>query len=354
MFGATLLDTAANTTTTNNNNNNFLVNLPNMKPLGGAFVGEFAINRGNEVSDPNSKAFLRLQTVVLSNQSQAQVSDTQVRIVLSQTARDESSKGLSVELNRGGTSILEFSANWDWPIRITVYDARTGIELGKCIQQLHNLLSCHDKNRTKTIQVNDRENRLVCEIELDTVPGKPLANKHLLSENDAFRNVCIAVDFSCTSFTSQPTLLLQELSKLVELFDSKQTYTPWGFGAKIQGKVRTIFQCGKDQRVSGTASLLGAYKFFLSNALNYCDTTSRRTLINDSSLGSLIRAASLHGRVLVILSDFANIDIKKLCVVCDQNPNLFVILTAIRTGQNIRTAHPLKLPKNVAIHSVNI
>ena len=46
------------------------------------------------------------------------------------------------------------------------------------------------------------------------------------------------------------------LQRVSKLFSLKQTYTPWGIEARIEGMVRPIFQCGPGKKsVAGCGGL---------------------------------------------------------------------------------------------------
>ena len=299
-------------------------------PLGGVLVAELVVDRDILHRSPKCSR-LRLSTLRLSN-PEAQVSETRIKV-----SKMIDHKGLRVKSDRFGDSILEFNLEWNWPIRISVYDTRTGVELGSCYQHLHDLMSATQ------VTIADSRNNIIGDVELMHAAVIESPNAVVRPDHSALLNshgsVCIAIDFTGSNVAiEEPNSLhsihpvVQQnayqvaLRKVAKLFPSTQMYTPWGFGAKIEGKVRPIFQCGQAETVSGSDGLQMAYTSFLSTKphLGDCPTTI--------SLDCAIHAASNRRApiLVVLLSDFESMDIIQLLRRCEAKPELRVILVAMR------------------------
>ena len=294
-------------------------------PLGGTLVAELVLDRDAPHQSPTCARF-RLSTMRLSN-PEAQISETRIKV-----SKMIDQKGLRVKVDRFGDTILEFDTEWKWPIRVSVYDARTGVELGSCYKHLHDLMIM------KKVTITDERNQIVGDVELTHARAVNTPETMLPNDVALKSSVCIAIDFTSTNGAiSEPQSLHSihpaiqmnayhlALRKVATLFASKQTYTPWGFGATIEGKVRPIFQCGKAETVSGSDELQGAYLSFLSTNPPLGHRPSSNTF------DCVIRAASRrNARVLVVLSDFLSVDLPTLLRHCDLHPTIRVILVAMR------------------------
>jgi hypothetical protein len=321
------------------------------KTMGGVIVAELMVDRATATATPMesfpSVARFRLQTLRLSN-PQSNISDTIVEV-------SKLDKGLWVKVDRFGDSLLELDTTWNWPVRITVHDSRSGIVLGSCVEELHDLLFSRTKPQ---LALRNGNNDVVGEIELKNLEEaiKPLPDTPLPKET-SFNNVCIAIDFTSTNRkVSDPSSLHAirpegngnayqvALLKVAKLFSTKQTYTPWGFGAKIEGKVRHIFQCGQTETAMGSHGLQVAYQDFLS---------TRPLLDGPKVLDQVIKAASTKGRVLVVLSDFVGIDVKQLQRLCEKDCQLRIILVGLCTRPHLSQLDGSTLGKNIDFLSVD-
>ncbi|KAL3777699.1 LOW QUALITY PROTEIN: hypothetical protein ACHAW5_010337 [Stephanodiscus triporus] len=93
----------------------------------------------------------------------------------------------------------------------------------------------------------------------------------------------------------------------IEMYSKNQEYRVWGFGAKYDGEIRHIFQCGGGRHVRGTQGALDAYRSVFETDL----TMSGPTIISE-----VLRAAAgrsqrfltqtntdMHYCILLILTD---------------------------------------------------
>ena len=322
-------------------------------PLGGVLVAELVLERDALHRSPKC-ARMRLSTVRLSN-PEAQVSETRIKV-----SKMIDHKGLRVKADRFGNSILEFDLEWNWPIRISVYDTRTGVELGSCYQHLHDLMTA------KKVTIADGGNKIIGDVELTNTtiiesPNAVRPNDTALSTN--YAGVCIAIDFTSANgiiedqnslHSIHPDVKMNAyqvaLRKVAKLFSSKQTYTPWGLGANIEGKVRPIFQCGHVETVSGSDGLQTAYMEFLSTKPHLGDCSTTTATIVDCAIHA---ASKRQARILVVLlSDVATIDILKFLLRCEEKPHLRVILVAMRQQSPINQ-YSQTTGKNVVLLHVN-
>ncbi|KAI2512896.1 hypothetical protein MHU86_1442 [Fragilaria crotonensis] len=278
-------------------------------PLGGVLVAELVLDRDIIHRSPKC-ARLRLSTLRLSN-PEAQLSETRIKV-----SKMIDHKGLRVKSDRFGTSILEFNLEWNWPIRISVYDTRTGVELGSCYQHLHDLMTA------KKVTITDSANKIIGDVEL--------MNASVIEPQNTVKNAY--------------QLALQKVAKL---FSSKQTYTPWGLGANIEGKVRPIFQCGQLETVSGSDGLQMAYMSFLSTKPQFGDCPITKAL--DCAIHAAFnRQAPM---LVVLLSDATSMDIAKLIQRCEAKPELRVILVTMRRQTFQQDSHVTG--ENVVLINVN-
>ena len=319
-------------------------------PFGGVLVAEVILDRdAREQSNcyPTSARFC-LSTVRLAN-PEAQISDTRIKI----SKMIDHEGGLRVKLDRFGNSMVEFDTQWNWPIRISVYDTRTGVELGHCHQHLRDLLN------SKKLTMTDDGNKVVGHVDVShfTIDNPP--DTIVPRDTSPFHNnVCIAIDFTKrngaisdpNSFhalhpAGQMNAYQSALRNISKLFSSKQTYTPWGVGARIEGKVRPIFQCGPEETVSGSDGIQGAYLSFLStkphlggSSNTNGSATSAATTTTSIALDCVIQAASQKQArvVVVLLSDLLGFDAPKFLRHCLSKPKLRVILVTMREHSHKR------------------
>ncbi|KAI2502599.1 Copine [Fragilaria crotonensis] len=320
-------------------------------PLGGVLVAELVLDRDIIHRSPKC-ARLRLSTLRLSN-PEAQLSETRIKV-----SKMIDHKGLRVKSDRFGTSILEFNLEWNWPIRISVYDTRTGVELGSCYQHLHDLMTA------KKVTITDSANKIIGDVELMNASVIEPQNTVVRPNDSPVRNnhgsVCVAIDFTRSNGAIEEPNFLHSihpvvqknayqlaLQKVAKLFSSKQTYTPWGLGANIEGKVRPIFQCGQLETVSGSDGLQMAYMSFLSTKPQFGDCPITKAL--DCAIHAAFnRQAPM---LVVLLSDATSMDIAKLIQRCEAKPELRVILVTMRRQTFQQDSHVTG--ENVVLINVN-
>jgi hypothetical protein len=217
---------------------------------------------------------------------------------------------------------------------------------------LHDLIFQKDEKskRTQKLVLKNGE-KATAAIQLKRIDEIPKPSKALAP---LASNVCIAIDFTRTNgsirssrslhtIKRSPNTFQIALSKVAKLFVPEQTYTPWGFGATIQGKVRPIFQCGSSPSVTGSKGLQTAYSSFLS---------TQPELGNPKDLDSVIQAAASKGRVLVIVSDLNGVDIAKVEKTCNTCSQLRVVLVGLGTSPLLQRLDRSTIGKNLVFLSI--
>ena len=354
---------------------------------GGVLVAELVFGRndkGNRIdqSSPTKAttcARFRLSTVQLAN-PEAKISDTRIKIsrIMAVDQQQQQQPGMRVKIDRFGDSIMEFDSQWNWPIRISVYDSRTGVELGSGHQQLHDLLRTNENKVTITngdtivghVEVSSSTQHHHHHANTNTIDKLPEPTVSPPDSTPFRNNVCFAIDFTNTSnhniiknngmisdlnysihSIQQPAMHKQKmnayemalLSISTKLFSSQQAYTLWGMGARLEGKVRPIFQCGRAETVHGSQALHEAYQSFVTTTT----TTAARRHLHDASNGNgggddktaylncVIQAACRKQSqvVVLLLSDLRGLDLPRFLRHCESKPKLRVILVAVRQEQ---------------------
>lgn len=80
----------------------------------------------------------------------------------------------------------------------------------------------------------------------------------------------------------------------IDKYSTTQEYPVWGFGAKFDGVVRDIFQCGVNKVAKGVDGILQAYRSVFQSDLIMSGPTNFTTVIQMAAS----RAASNHKRIL--------------------------------------------------------
>lgn len=314
-------------------------------PLGGAIVAEVAVDKTTPKEVPSVARF-RLQTMQLTN-PECSLSDTQLKV-------SKLDKGFWVKVDRFDESLLEIDTKWNWPLHIALYDTRQKILLGSNTTNLHDLLfKNNDKSKKGQQILLKKGDKVSGAIQLNRIEetSRPVKSPTSIS---LASNVCIAIDFTATNgdilsqkslhtIKRSPNTFHISLSKVAKLFVPKQRYTTWGFGAKIQGKVRPVFQCGSKPSVTGSKGLQIAYTSFLG---------TQPKLSGPKNLEAVIQAAATKGRILVILSDLNGVDMDKMKKFCTMYPQLRVVLVGLGTSPLLKRLDRSTIGKNLVFLSI--
>lgn len=159
-------------------------------------------------------------------------------------------------------------------------------------------------------------------------------------------NVFIAVDFTTSTQTWHGRPYQKALEKIAQvLFPSTQSYTFWGFGAKIHGKVRPLFQMSTTPTVTGRSGLHHAYKSFWAKNPSLAESSKH-------FLEPIVDMAERKGGgALVIISDFSSVNKKLIQKLGDMSSQLRIILVGL--GPSLRRFDRSTIGKNVVFFDVN-
>ena len=98
------------------------------------------------------------------------------------------------------------------------------------------------------------------------------------------------------------------LGKAIDAYSQSREYYVWGFGAKFEGTVRHLFQCGPEPKVSGVDGILMAYKSVFQSDLIMSGPTILLQVLQAAGVQAhqqhvTMSSESLSYHVLLIITD---------------------------------------------------
>ena len=135
-------------------------------------------------------------------------------------------------------------------------------------------------------------------------------------------DLCVAIDFTSSNGNPRtPGTLhysrdgmsndyadtVESIGSEVENYSKNTDFTVWGFGAKFDGQVRHIFQCGQSPTVNGSQGLVDAYRSVFESDLTMSGPTIMKSVLNAAAARAkkvhMDPSKQLKYTVLLILTD---------------------------------------------------